>query len=183
MPAHAALALVTRAASFACEAHTTHRRKGDAAEPYVNHLAEVAMLLAMAGADSNLVAAGYLHDTIEDTTVTYDELTIEFGRDIADLVRAVTDDNRLGSVERKALQIERAAALPVRAQMLRVCDKISNLRALRSSPPSGWSAQRKLAYCQWAKQVVEQCRAVSPQLVKIFDESMAAGMKAIETQV
>ena len=86
--------VVARAADFAARRHTHQRRKGEAAEPYFNHLAHVAAVLADAGADANLVAAGYLHDTIEDQEVTHAELVEAFDLDVADLVAHVTDDKR-----------------------------------------------------------------------------------------
>lgn len=173
------LALITRAAHFACEAHTNHRRKGDAAEPYVNHLAEVAMLLAQTGADASLIAAGYLHDTLEDTEVIFEELARQFDDDIAQLVQDVTDDDSLSRSVQKALQIERAPQLAVRVQMLRISDKISNLRALRISPPSGWSQRRKLEYFAWANQVVDGCRSANQPLALLFDQAHQQGLAAI----
>ncbi len=173
------LALITRATCFACEAHATHRRKGVAAEPYVNHLAEVAMLLAQFGADPNLIAAGYLHDTLEDTEVTFEELKREFGGDIAGLVLHATDDDSLPSPVRKSLQIERASGLPPRAQQLRVCDKISNLRAIRFSPPSGWSDRRKIEYFDWANKVVAGCHAAGTGLIELFEQTYRDGLALI----
>ena len=135
---------VTRAADFAARRHTHQRRKGEAAEPYFNHLAHVAALLADAGADANLVAAGYLHDTIEDQEVTHAELVDAFSVDVADLVAHVTDDKQLPKYRRKRLQVEHAPHLPPRAQMLKTADKISNLSALLASPPKDWPIQRRI---------------------------------------
>lgn len=180
MSVEPALALVTRAALYASEAHAHHRRKGEAAEPYVNHLAEVAMLLAGAGADADLIAAGYLHDTLEDTEVSYADLVSAFNEDIAGLVLLATDDDSLKKSVRKSLQIERAPGLPARAQKLRICDKISNLRALRSSPPAGWSDERKLEYFEWARQVVDGCRGADPALASLFDDTYREGLAAFK---
>src|ERR1700741_3865545 len=89
--------LVTRAARFAAEKHGDQRRKGSRRKPYINHLAEVADLLAeaTAGDDAALIAAGFLHDTIEDTATTVDELKNLFGADILSLVLEVSDDKSL----------------------------------------------------------------------------------------
>src|SRR6476661_4663777 len=104
------IVLITRAMEFAAHKHTDIRRKGARSEPYVNHLAEVARLLAdaTAGEDPALVAAGLLHDTVEDTKTTFEELEQEFGAEVAGLVREVTDDKNLKKEERKRLQIETA---------------------------------------------------------------------------
>jgi len=162
--------IVTRAADFAAQRHTHQRRKGEAEEPYFNHLAHVAALLADAGADANLVAAGYLHDTIEDQEVTHAELVEAFSLDVADLVAHVTDNKRLTKDQRKRLQVEHAPHLPPRAQMLKMADKISNLNALLTSPPKSWSAQRRIDYFEWAREVVEGCRGAHAGLAEIFDE-------------
>jgi len=161
---------VTRAADFAARRHTHQRRKGEAAEPYFNHLAHVASLLADAGADANLVAAGYLHDTIEDQEVTHAELAKAFSADVADLVSHVTDDKHLPKERRKRLQVEHAPHLPPRAQMLKMADKISNLSALLNSPPTGWSAQRRIDYFEWAREVVVGCRGANTGLSAMFDD-------------
>lgn len=165
--------VVARAADFAARSHTHQRRKGEAAEPYFNHLAHVAAVLAEAGADANLVAAGYLHDTIEDQEVTHAELVEAFDRDVADLVAHVTDDKGLPKDRRKRLQVEHAPHLPARAQMLKMADKISNLSALLASPPAGWSAQRRIDYFEWAREVVDGCRLAHAGLAATFDELYA----------
>ncbi len=179
MSANTELTLITRATSFACEAHSTHRRKGAAAEPYVNHLAEVAMLLARFGADANLIAAGYLHDTLEDTVVTFADLRQAFGADIAGLVLCATDDDALPRSLQKQRQVEGAPQLSARAQQLRVCDKISNLRAIGVSPPTGWSTTRKVEYFQWAKRVVGGCHLAGSEMTDLFEETYLEGIGLI----
>ncbi len=165
--------IVTRAADFAARRHTHQRRKGEAAEPYFNHLAHVAALLADAGADANLVAAGYLHDAIEDQEVTHADIAAAFGQDVADLVAHVTDDKSLPKERRKRLQIEHARHLPPRAQMLKMADKISNLEALLTSPPKDWSLQRRVEYFEWAREVVDECRSAHSGLAGMFDDLYA----------
>lgn len=163
------LQIIARAADFAARCHTDQRRKGEAAEPYVNHLAEVASLLADAGADASLVAAGYLHDTMEDQAVTRAELIELCNVDVADLVAHVMDDKALPKGRRKRLQVEHAPHLSARAQMLKMADKISNLSALLVSPPKDWSAQRRLAYFEWAREVVDGCRSAHAGLAGKID--------------
>ena len=163
---------ITRALDFAARKHASHRRKGLAAEPYINHLAEVALLLAEAteGKDAQLVMAGLLHDCIEDQGVRFEELAELFGADVAGLVRDVTDDKSLAKAERKRLQIEHAPHQSERAKMLKIADKISNLRSMSSSPPKDWDFDRKQQYFEWAKAVVAGCRGVSASLEAKFDE-------------
>ena len=161
-----------RALDFAARKHSTQRRKGEAHEPYVNHLAEVALLLAEAtgGRDPNLVIAGLLHDTIEDTGTSFEELAGRFGEEVAGLVAEVTDDKSLPKAERKALQVQTSPHKSDRAKMIKIADKISNLRSILQSPPAGWSEERKREYFDWAAKVVDGCRGVNRLLEQQFDE-------------
>lgn len=162
---------LARALDFAARMHEGQRRKGEAAEPYINHLAEVSRLLAEAtdGTDAKLVVAGLLHDTLEDTDTTREELEEEFGSDVAALVVEVTDDKSLPKAERKNLQVEIAPTKSKRAQMIKIADKISNLSAILQSPPTDWSKERKLEYFEWAGRVVEGCRGCNIFLETLFD--------------
>jgi (p)ppGpp synthase/HD superfamily hydrolase len=162
--------LVARALDFAARAHVEQRRKGVAAEPYVNHLAEVAALLAEAMPDdAALIAAGLLHDAVEDTATTGAELAAAFGPDVAALVAEVTDDKSLPKQERKRLQVATAHAKSRRARMLKLADKTSNLRALVKSPPDAWDLERRRRYVAWAAEVVAGCRGVDASLEAAFD--------------
>ncbi|MEZ5841053.1 MAG: HD domain-containing protein [Hyphomicrobiales bacterium] len=171
--------IVMRALRFAADAHTDHRRKGERAEPYVNHLVEVAGLVAEAtdGKDPNLIAAALLHDVIEDTDHVEADIEAAFGADITALVVAVTDDVSLPKSERKELQIARAPHLSPRAKMLKIADKTSNLRAILASPPAGWDFYRRQAYYNWASAVVGHCRGISPSLEAAFDAAFEAGTR------
>jgi (p)ppGpp synthase/HD superfamily hydrolase len=162
---------ILQAASFAAEKHAAQRRKGAAAEPYVNHLLEVAHLIstALSEPDTNLVIAALLHDVIEDSGVTRDEVAERFGADVAELVVEVTDDKALPKAERKRLQIVNAPKKSVRAQVIKLADKISNVRAILSSPPADWSVQRKREYFEWAKQVVDGLTAPNQKLKAEFE--------------
>ena len=168
---------ISRALDYAARKHVGQRRKGVAQEPYINHLAEVAYLLAEAtgGGDTNLIIAGLLHDCIEDQGVTHAELVALFGVDVADLVRDVTDDKTLLKAERKRLQVAQAPHKSDRAKMLKIADKTSNLRALAVSPPNGWDAQRIRDYYAWAQAVVAGCRGVNAFLEAKFDAAWRSG--------
>ena len=167
---------LARAMDFAAHKHATQRRKGIKAESYVIHLTEVARLLAEAtdGGDPGLVMAGMLHDTMEDTATTEDELRAAFGDDVTALVLEVTDDKSLDKLERKRLQVQTAAGKSARARMLKIADKIANLRSIRESPPIGWTAHRKAEYVAWAREVVAACGRVNDGLEKLFEEAARA---------
>jgi guanosine-3',5'-bis(diphosphate) 3'-pyrophosphohydrolase len=177
------IVLITRAMEFAAHKHTDQKRKGARAEPYVNHLVEVARLLADAtsGEDPALAAAGLLHDTLEDTHTTFEELEREFGAEVAGLVQEVTDNKSLLKAERKRLQIETAGKKSPRARLIKIADKTSNLRSILGSPPTDWSTQRKREYFDWAKLVVDRCRGINAQLEELFDRAYADGMAIFTT--
>jgi guanosine-3',5'-bis(diphosphate) 3'-pyrophosphohydrolase len=163
---------ILAAARFAAEKHASQRRKGLAGEPYVNHVIEVAELIAASSdvVDTHLVMAGLLHDTIEDCGVTFQELEQQFGADVATLVAEVTDDKTLPKARRKALQVENAPKKSVRAQVIKLADKISNLRSILDSPPADWDLERRRQYFEWAHQVVSGLRQPNALLKAEFDE-------------
>ena len=175
------LLLVVRAADFAARRHVGQRRKGAAAEPYINHLSEVAGLLAEAsrGRDAVLIAAGFLHDVIEDTPTTPEEVVALFGPEVAAVVLEVTDDKTLAKAERKRLQVETAGSKSRRARLLKIADKTSNLRALAASTPAGWDRARLADYVDWAEQVVARCRGLDESLERAFDAAAAEARAAI----
>lgn len=166
---------IARAVDFAARQHVGQRRKGVAAEPYFNHLSEVARLLAEAtdGKDPDLVIAGLLHDTIEDQGVTPEEIAAEFGEQVASIVTEVTDDKGLDKAERKRLQVVKAPYKSPQAKALKIADKTANLRAILESPPAHWDIERKRTYFDWAKAVVDGCRGVNLKLEQAFDEAYA----------
>ena len=172
-----AVVQIMRALDYAARKHAVQRRKGAAQEPYINHLAEVAYLLAEAtgGSDTNLIIAGLLHDCIEDQGVTHADLAAHFGADVADLVRDVTDDKTLPKTERKRLQVEDTPHKSDRVKMLKIADKTANLRSLAVSPPSGWDRQRIRDYYAWATAVVAGCRGVNALLEEKFDAAYRSG--------
>jgi guanosine-3',5'-bis(diphosphate) 3'-pyrophosphohydrolase len=156
--------LVSRAAEFAARRHTGKARKARPDEPYVNHLAEVADILAEVtdGTDAELVAAGWLHDTVEDTETTREELAQKFGERVASLVVEVTDDMNLSQTERRQRQVEDAPHKSPGAKLIKIADKISNIRARIVPNPAQAQRSDLVAYAIWAEKVVaprRQCQA------------------------
>jgi GTP diphosphokinase / guanosine-3',5'-bis(diphosphate) 3'-diphosphatase len=164
---------VLRAADAAARWHVQQRRKGAAEEPYVNHLLEVATLVAEAtdGKDPELVIAALLHDSIEDQEVPRSVIAEAFGDGVAKLVEEVTDDKRLEKQERKRLQVEHAHKKSQRAKILKLADKTSNLRAIAASPPPEWSVKRRLEYVDWARKVSTGLIGVSKWLEGEFEQA------------
>jgi len=170
------LRLVSEAAELAARRHAGQQRKGCDEEPYINHLAEVANLLAAAcnGEDAELVAAGWLHDTIEDTDTTHDELAQRFGPRVAGLVEEVTDDMTLPKSERRKVQILAAPGKSDGAKQIKIADKISNIRARIFFEPDFEQQLELMEYLGWAEQVVAGCRRVNAVLDVLFDETVAS---------
>ena len=175
------ISLVSEAAEFAARRHTGMARKGRGNEPYTNHLAEVANLLAFAtdGADAELVAAGWLHDTIEDTNTTTEELSNKFSERVASLVVDVTDDMSLPIDQRRQKQIEDAPHKSPGAKLIKIADKISNIREGIAPEPSEVQRVDLAAYVAWAEKVVAGCRGVNPRLDAAFDEAVKAAKGAL----
>jgi len=169
------LALIFRALAFAARQHRDQRRKDAQATPYINHPIELAELLINEGhvADNNVIVAAILHDTVEDTETTILELKKQFGDTIAGIVGEVTDDKRLPKAERKRLQIENAAGCSDAAKLVKLADKICNLRDMLANPPADWPQERIRAYFDWAHAVIQQVRGVHPRLEQLFDAEYA----------
>jgi guanosine-3',5'-bis(diphosphate) 3'-pyrophosphohydrolase len=169
------LTLLLDALAFAADKHRSQRRKDVEASPYINHPIALARVLAVEGGigDVSVLAAALLHDTVEDTDTTFDELRERFGERIAGLVAEVTDDTSLARDERKRLQVSHAGALSRDAKLIKLADKICNLRDVASCPPVGWSLERRQAYFDWAKQVVDGLRGADAGLEAMFDQAHA----------
>jgi GTP diphosphokinase / guanosine-3',5'-bis(diphosphate) 3'-diphosphatase len=178
---------VLKAADAAARWHVHQRRKGPAQEPYINHLLEVAMLVAEAthGEDLDLVIAALLHDAIEDCEVPKEMIEKTFGEEVASIVFEVSDEKSLPKEERKRLQIETASKKSKKAKILKLADKISNLRAILMSPATGWSVKRRIEYVEWARAVAKGLKVgnPSPWLQKEFDQAARAAESSFTPKI
>jgi GTP diphosphokinase / guanosine-3',5'-bis(diphosphate) 3'-diphosphatase len=163
------------AVHFAAQRHRDQRRKDREASPYINHPVALAQLLAVdIGIDDlDVLIAAILHDTVEDTETTLDELRERFGETVAGIVDEVTDDKALPKHQRKALQVEHAPHKSPGAALVKLADKICNLRDIANSPPADWSLQRRREYFDWAKQVIDGLPPVSAPLLALFEQAYA----------
>ena len=170
-----------KALHFAADKHRDQRRKDVGASPYINHPIEVAELLTRVGGVTDLVTlqGAILHDTIEDTKTTPEELEAVFGPEVRRVVEEVTDDTKLPKVDRKRLQIEHAPHLSRAAQHIKLADKISNVRSVTETPPANWSLTRRQEYLDWADQVVGGLRGINVALEKFYDEVVAEGRRVL----
>ena len=171
------LALLLKALAFAAHKHRDQRRKDHEASPYINHPIALADVLVNEGgvSDVEVLCAALLHDTVEDTATTPEELVDAFGSRVARIVAEVTDDKALSKADRKRLQVENAARLSPEAKLVKLADKICNLRDVAERPPEGWDLARRREYFDWAKRVVDGLRGSHPRLEAAFD--VAYGMR------
>jgi GTP diphosphokinase / guanosine-3',5'-bis(diphosphate) 3'-diphosphatase len=169
------LKLLLKALEFAADKHHDQRRKDRKASPYINHPIALATVLTLEGriADPKILAAALLHDTIEDTRTSYEELKKAFGARVAKTVLEVTDNKRLRKHTRKRLQVEHAPGLSRDAKLVKLADKICNLRDLGAHPPVGWNKRRRREYFDWAKRVIDGVRGTNRRLEAAFDAAFA----------
>ena len=162
------------ALKFAAEKHRNQRRKDADASPYINHPIAVAAVLATeAGVtDEATLLAALLHDTVEDTETTVQELQQLFGPEVAALVGEMSDDKSLPKETRKRLQVEHAPGASPKAKRLKIADKICNVRDVAENPPASWSLERRREYLDWAERVVAGCRETDSGLEALFDRAV-----------
>ena len=175
------ISLLLKAFKFAAFKHRDQRRKDQRASPYINHPIAVAEALWEIGGirDGATLVAGILHDIIEDTDTSPEELASEFGEEICGIVKELTDDKYLPKHVRKRLQLENAGTLSTRARPVRMADKISNLDDIIHSPPAGWSLERREEYVIWARQVIDRLRGSNRALEDYFDGLFMEAQQAI----
>ena len=174
--------IILKALRFAAEKHNDQRRRDSKSSPYINHPIQVAETLWRVGdvRDTALLVAAILHDTIEDTDVTPDEIRREFGEEVLELVLEVTDDKSLPKEVRKQLQIVNAPKKSPRAKMLKLADKICNVYDMTHFPPSNWSLLRKQEYLLWSEKVIQGVRGSNKNLEARYDEVLEAGKRSLD---
>lgn len=178
------LTLFLKALNFSAGKHRHQRRKDSAASPYINHPIEVANILWTVGGvyDEAVIIAAILHDTIEDTDTSPEEIRSHFGDDVLKLVLEVSDDKHLPKEERKQNQIIHSPCLSRRAKQIKLADKICNVRDIAFAPPDNWPLPRRIDYLQWAQAVIDGLRGVNEQLEKLFDDTLAGARKKLDEE-
>ena len=173
--------LILKAAHFSAQKHSTQRRKDEDESPYINHPISVALAIAQIGGvdDPEILAAALLHDTLEDTETTPEELEAEFGKKVCDYVLDVTDDKTLPKDERKRRQIEHAKKISKGAALIKLGDKISNVTDVTNNPPADWDINRRKQYLDWAEKVIENCPKVNDRMENKFQEIIKQGREAL----
>jgi guanosine-3',5'-bis(diphosphate) 3'-pyrophosphohydrolase len=176
------VSLLLKALHFAADKHRDQKRKDVSASPYINHPIFVAQILADVGGidDLEVLSAAVLHDTVEDTETEVTDIEKEFGERVANIVGEVTDDKSLEKSERKRLQIEHARDISEEGALVKVADKIANVRDIASNPPKDWDQARRVEYLDWAEQVVGSCPKVNSALENYFYESLASAREVFQ---
>jgi guanosine-3',5'-bis(diphosphate) 3'-pyrophosphohydrolase len=166
------LKLLLKALAFAAHKHKDQRRRDIDASPYINHPISLADILCNEAhiSDIETICGALLHDTVEDTETTAEELEDAFGKSIRDIVMEVTDDKGLSKASRKQAQIDHAAHISDKAKLVKLADKISNLRDVLNNAPADWSLERRQEYFDWARNVIDQLRGTHHGLEDLFDE-------------
>lgn len=168
-------ALLLKAIAFAAEKHRHQRRKDPQASPYINHPIDLANVLVQEARvmDTTVLIAAILHDTLEDTETTPDELAAVFGGEVRDIVLEVTDNKKLKKRKRKELQVKHGPHLTRKARLVKLADKICNLRDVAHNPPTRWPLKRQIEYFDWAKSVIDGMRGTHARLEALFDSVYA----------
>ncbi len=176
--------LILQAVEFAAHKHKDQRRKDEQASPYINHPVKVALVIAEIGGvkDPEVLAAAILHDTIEDTDTTAEEIEQYFGKNIRSMVEEVSDDTSLPKAERKQKQVDHAPRISPGATLVKLGDKICNVIDLIDAPPANWSIERKTEYLEWAEKVIKNCKPVNTALEKRFSKISSTCRQQLKSQ-
>ena len=157
---------VCEGVEFAADKHRLQTRKNKAKTPYISHPIGVAYNLMNVGEvrETSVIIGALLHDTVEDTQTTFEEIEKKFGKNVAGLVREVTDDKTLATEARKRLQVINATQKSKGAAQIKLADKLYNLNDLFSNPPPDWSQVRIDRYYEWAQSVVDRLPKANDKL-------------------
>ena len=177
------LRVIFKALEFAANKHRRQKRKGAMGIPYINHPIEVCNFLLKYSSEPTLelIVAAVLHDTVEDTRTTPEEIEEQFGTQVMKLVMEVSDDKHLSSAKRKRLQIEKARFLSPGARALKIADKTCNVLDVLHTRIQ-WTRKQKIYYINWAISVVDQFRESHPHLIREFDLAVNEAEQILKTR-
>jgi guanosine-3',5'-bis(diphosphate) 3'-pyrophosphohydrolase len=161
------LKLIFETLLFAAEKHKDQRRKGVDASPYINHPIAVAYYLTRYCdvLDVTVVIAAILHDTLEDTDTTPQEIEEKFGPEVLRLVQEVTDDKNLPTSVRRNLQVKTVGARSPGAKLIRLAD-------IMKTPPPSWDERTRIEYLDWTERVIGRIKGVNACLERLYDERL-----------
>ncbi|KAI6203563.1 hypothetical protein M3Y94_00571700 [Aphelenchoides besseyi] len=168
------LALVLKAADFAARRHRQQKRKDLKQTPYINHPVGVAHILTDIGdvKDTVTLVAALLHDTVEDTKTTIEEIEWEFGTEVRSIVAELTEDKTLPREQRKKIAVDKADQLSSKARVIQLADKLYNLRDLERAIPIGWSKGHVREYVDWSRELVQKIRNTNEAIEAELDDTI-----------
>lgn len=177
------LPLYFNALDFAAYKHRFQKRKGAKGIPYINHPIAVANLILSSIRDPSpdLVIAAILHDTLEDTDTTTEEIESAYGKKVLEIVQEVSDDMKLPSRKRKQLQVDHAASLSPEARAIKIADKTCNIRDVLITPYL-WPRKQKIYYVNWTIQVIRQICDSHPPLKEEFEKIVRRAEEKLNTK-
>jgi len=164
--------IVNQAKIFAEEKHKHLFRSNKEQKPLIKHLEEVAILTKDAGGTEEQIAAAWLHDAVEDTEITIEEIRELFGNSVADIVDGLTDPSDFSGMplnQRKQMQAERLLLKSDQVKLVKLCDQISNVQSVLVDPPTEWDSAKSLAYVTGAKAIADKCKGLSAFLDNEFE--------------
>ena len=166
------------ALDFAAQRHSAQRRKGPDAAPYVNHLIEVAMLVASVGQidDDDVLIAAVLHDVLEDTPTQAEEVSARFGARVCGFVEALSDDKALPRKRRREITLEELPEMEALVKVIKLADLASNIKLL----PQAWSDERKLEYLEWSERAATICSVECQPLADLYWQRAGATRAALQ---
>lgn len=164
--------IVLEAVGFAAEGHNGQLRENPEKTPYIIHPIRVTEhLMTIANVhERDILVAALLHDTVEDTKITFADIQKSFGTTAEGYVRELTDNMSLPQEERMKLQIETAPKKSLAAAQIKLADKYDNLKSLQSNPPATWDQKKIDEYFLSAKKVTSSLPAANVPLKKAVDD-------------
>jgi len=162
---------------FAAYRHRFDKTKND--EPYINHIIDVCRLITVVGEenDEEVLVAAALHDTVEKTGTKASDINFQFGEKVFQLVLEVTDHSTGNDTDKFNQQLQRVESLSKKARLIKLADKISNVKSLLSFPPAGWDLEKRSLYINWADRIIQALRGTNEKLEAFYDELIAEGKR------
>lgn len=157
---------------FAAEKHRFQTRKNKEKTPYISHPIGVAYHLMEVGEvrETSMIIGALLHDTVEDTQTTFEEIENKFGKQVVSLVRELTDDKSLSREARTRFQVINASHKTKEAAQIKLADNLFNLNDLYNNPPSDWTQTRIDRYYEWAQSVIDRLPEANDRLHSAVEE-------------
>ena len=165
--------IIEKAKTLATQKHAHLRMYNAARSPVILHIAEVASYTEQYGGTEDMIAAAWLHDIVEDTDTSLEDIDALFGPGIAAMVDGLTDPPHFAPLpltSRKAMQAERVKEKSNSIKLIKICDQLSNVLRLVNDPPTDGDERIQFEYISGARKITQNCRGINAELDALFDE-------------